>query len=214
MQKAKCSAAPSTSTGSAPGICEQGIPELLSFGRIMARPNAVRRLKRIAVVGLGFLSDGVHPLQRALAQNFRRRPEWQLIFLAEASVDAFKLLAKTHCDGVLARVTTPEMAVAARRLACPLVNFSTLMKFPGVPTVRRDDRGIAAMCARHLLERGYSRFGVVQVPFKDWCFHEYADGFLEAVGAAGRPVEISHHTLDAEPPSQGESAVSANGCAR
>jgi len=163
------------------------------LGQIQSRPAPGKSHKRIAIVGLTALHRGDHPLKTALAESFERRKDWEVIHMSEAYLEAFKLLAKIPCDGVLARVITPEIADAARELPCPVVNISSLLESPGVQTVRRDDRSMGRLCARHLLEKGFTRIGMVQSPFQDWCFKEREAGFLEVLTEAGGCVTVSRH---------------------
>jgi LacI family transcriptional regulator len=117
--------------------------------------------------------------------------------MSESYLDSFRLLAKIPCDGILARVSSDEMAKVARALPVPLVNISSLVRNPRVNTVRRDDRGIGHLCARHLVGKGFSRIGVVVMPpAAGWCFGETTAGFLEHIREHGDGAEIFTHRLD------------------
>ena len=109
------------------------------------------------------------------------------------------IIGKIHCDGVLARVVSQDIASLARKAPCPVVNVSSLLKDPGVPTVRRDDRGIARACAAHLMERWFTRFGIVEMPYDDWCFTERSAGFVEGVRAEMPHAPISVHRIQTVP---------------
>jgi LacI family transcriptional regulator len=176
---------------------------ILKFlGQIHAHNLGDKHLKRIAIVGLNVLNQDQHLLCEALAQNLSRRTDWQIVFMADASVDAFRLLEKTNCHGALARVTTEAIAKVAKKLPFPVVNFSTMLKNPGVPTVCRDDHTLGELCATHLLELGFSRIGIVRPPYRDWCFHEVEAGFRQAIHKVHRDITLLEHEIDGEPPSE------------
>ena len=176
----------------------------LSLGQIQSDPGLAGTHKRIAIIGLPVLSRGDHPLKSALAQAFALHPDWEIILMSEAYLDAFKLLRKITCDGVLARVITPQIAAVARKLHCPVVNISSLLETPGVDTVRTDFRGKGAMCAKYLLERGFSRIGIVSPPYKDWGFLEGEAGFMECIMTTGRDTSVSRHVLGSHAPTSND----------
>lgn len=150
--------------------------------RLHDGPARCGPVKRIALIGLPLIDRGPHPLKAALAASLDRYPHWQISFMSEAHLESFELLARIPCDGILGRVVSEEMAVMARKLACPLVNISSLVENPGVQTVRRDDRQLGHLCARNLLEKGFSRISVIEfVPATGWCFGETRAGFVEFV---------------------------------
>ena len=73
-------------------------------------------------------------------------------------------LPELGCDGAIVRVTNEEMRDACIAAPFPVVNFSTWMKNPGVPTVSRDDRALGVLAAQHLLEKKYRHFGIISAP--------------------------------------------------
>ena len=79
----------------------------------------------------------------------------------------------------------------------PLVNISSILKKTGIPTVRRDDRSMGRLCARHLLEKGLTRVGIVQMleQFRLWPYQEALAGFEEGLKEADQEIVISHQNL-------------------
>lgn len=169
--------------------------------KLHKRPGPSGGIKRIAILGLPLLDRGPHPLKIALMECLDRYQDWQIVFLGDAFIDTFRFLRKAPCDGILARIVSPEVARIARSIPCPLVNVSSMVRNPGVNTVRRGDRGIGTMCAQHLLDRGMTRIGIVEIsPIPGWAFAESMAGFREAIRNCGKNVDIATHRLDLHRP--------------
>ncbi len=179
-------------------------PDLLGskllLGDLQVLSSSSKLAKRIAVIGMTLLDRAPNPLMKALAQVMESKHDWKIVFMSEAYIDAFRLPEKMECDGILARVVSKEIAAIARRLSCPIVNFSSLLENSGVSTVRRDDKGMGTICAEHLLEKGFTRFGVIEMPYRDWCYSRTRAGFLEGISAESPGSFISHFPLDEIPP--------------
>lgn len=58
-------------------------------------------------------------------------------------------------DGIIARIETQAIASAVRRAGVPTVDVSAARRLPSIPWVETDDREIARMTARHLIDRGF-----------------------------------------------------------
>ena len=58
-------------------------------------------------------------------------------------------------DGIIARIETEAIAAAVRRSRLPTVDVSAARLIPELPWVETDDREIAQMAARHLMDRGF-----------------------------------------------------------
>lgn len=153
--------------------------------------------RRIALIGIPLLEHGEHPLKTALTQWLDQHEEWHVTFMSDAYLESYQTLAKIPCDGILARVVSEKMAREARKLSCPLVNISGLLKDPGVQTVRRDDRQRGELCAAHLLEKGFSNIGIVSTfPNKAWSGKETLKGFTEYIRKHGNKINILTHQID------------------
>lgn len=153
--------------------------------------------KRIALIGIPLLEHGEHPLKTALTQWLDQHDGWHVTFMSDAYLESYQTLAKIPCDGILARVVSPRMAAAARKLSCPLVNISGLLKDPGVQTVRRDDFQRGALCAAHLMERGFKNIGIVSTfPNKAWSVEESLNGFHDSIRKNGKECRVLSHQVD------------------
>ncbi len=78
-------------------------------------------------------------------------------FLEKAGVEGFR---GRPFDGVIARVM-PALAAYARRARLPLVNVWVDSPVRGVPAVHPGVKAAGVMAARHLLDRGYRRLGIL-----------------------------------------------------
>ena len=58
-------------------------------------------------------------------------------------------------DGIIARIETDEIAAALRRKKLPVVDVSAARHLPDIPWVETDDRIIAELGLKHLLDRGF-----------------------------------------------------------
>jgi LacI family transcriptional regulator len=83
-------------------------------------------------------------------------------------------------DGIIARIETKAIAAAVRRSALPTVDVSAARLIPELPWVETEDREIAQMAARHLMDRGFRTLAFCGEPVFNWSswrqnhFVEYA----------------------------------------
>lgn len=92
-------------------------------------------------------------------------------------------------DGVISRHTTPALVKACAELKLPLVDVNDTEAFPGVPKVRPDNVGFGHLGAEHFIDRSYQHFGFAGFSNNGWS-RERRDGFLEALGLAGRTCDV------------------------
>jgi LacI family transcriptional regulator len=145
--------------------------------------------RRIALIGMPIIPDKEESLLSGFLRYAKERKSWEYVFSAEGTVDSIKFLLKSNCDGALVRLITPAMAKLARRSSIPMVNVSTWLSNPGVPTVCRDDGMIGRFAAEHLLQRGFRRFGCVVCPGGKYV-KARAVGFHAAIEAAGFACDV------------------------
>lgn len=120
--------------------------------------------KRIALIGLPVLQSVNNLSNAAIARHAEEGGNWRFVFSAEASVEAFKFLRTLDCDGAIVRIMNTAMLREAKKVQFPIVNVSSWLEKPGVPTVRHDYEAVGRMAAEHLIEKGFRRFGCVMVP--------------------------------------------------
>lgn len=71
-------------------------------------------------------------------------------------------------DGIIARIETDEIARAARRAGCPVVDVSAARHLTDIPWVETDDEAIAQIAVEHLTERGFRKLAFCGVPGFNW----------------------------------------------
>jgi DNA-binding LacI/PurR family transcriptional regulator len=137
------------------------------------------KMRRIAVVGLPMLQS-VHNLGSVAIANYAERMgNWRFVLGAEATVEAFQFLRTVDCDGAIVRILSPAMKREALKVRVPLINVSSWLEQPGVPTVRHDYRTCGRLAAEYLIGKGFRRFGGVLVP--GGCIPKRCQRFLETL---------------------------------
>jgi LacI family transcriptional regulator len=164
------------------------------------RSGQKSRQKRIALIGLPILQELPNFTNVAVAQAASVRANWRFVFSAESTVEAFRFLRTLNCDGAIVRVTSTAIRREARKVPFPLVNVSSWLENPGVPTVRTDWEALGRLAADHLLEKGFRHFGCVVVP-GGWFIPQRFRAFSRTVRDAGGDVAIFHlHTTQPQIP--------------
>lgn len=155
------------------------------------------KIRRVAVIGAPVL-QAQSVFNAALIDYAAQSGNWRFVFSAEVSVTTLKFLRQLDCDGALIRVISPAIAREAKKLSFPLVNFSSWLSDPGVPTVRCDNAMMGQLAARHLLEKGFRRFGIV-LSKGGWFIHPRHQSFLATVEQAGFGSHVETFQLRAHP---------------
>ena len=86
-------------------------------------------------------------------------------------------------DGIIARAT-PALASRARAVRLPVVNVWLNSPTRGLPCVFHDAEASGRMAARHLMDRGFRRFGYLGIT-RDRCSQLQIAGFRAALDEAG-----------------------------
>jgi LacI family transcriptional regulator len=147
--------------------------------------------KRIALIGLPVLQSVNSLTNAAIARHAEESGNWRFVFSAEASVKAFKFLRTLDCDGAIVRIKNAAMLREARKINFPLVNVSSWLENPGVPTVRHDYAVVGRLAAEHLLAKGFRRFGCVVMP-GGWFLEQRYNAFSRTVRDHGCTVKDFH----------------------
>jgi LacI family transcriptional regulator len=79
-----------------------------------------------------------------------------------------KWFSRWKWDGIIARVSTPEMAELLRRTGVPVVDLSGSLPEARFPRIRSDEQAVGRMAAEHLLERGFKNFAFCGFNGTDW----------------------------------------------
>ena len=162
------------------------------------------RQRRIAVIGAPVL-QAESRFNAALIRYASQRGNWKFVFSygVEVNVPTLRFLRKLDCDGALIRVISPAVAHEVRNFSFPVVNFSSWIAQPQVPTVRSDNSMIGRLAAEHLLEKGCRRFGVV-LSRGGWFVQLRSQGFLEAVERAGFGANVKVFQMRSHPADGGD----------
>ena len=145
--------------------------------------------KRIALIGLQILQSVNNLVNAAVARHAEENGRWRFVFSAEPSVESFRFLRTLDCDGAIVRIVSTAMLREAKKIRFPLVNVSSWLEHPGVPTVRHNFEAIGRIAAEHLLEKGYRRFGCV-IEQGGWFIQQRYRAFVETIGAHGYKPEV------------------------
>ncbi|MFM8414382.1 MAG: substrate-binding domain-containing protein [Planctomycetota bacterium] len=129
-----------------------------------------------------------YPTVMGVVRYGREHGNWNVFVELDVDISTFRRLRSWDGHGVIAHLSTPEKAKAVRQLSVPVVNISCAIQRLTVPRVTTDQEAIGAAAARHLLERGFTRFAFLGV--RGLWFSELRHrGFRECVRAAGFPCD-------------------------
>lgn len=137
-----------------------------------------------------------YPTVMGVVRYGREQGNWTVFVELDSDMAAFRRLRTWKGHGVIAHVGTPEKARAIRGLPLPVVNISSALAKLSVPRVTTDQEAIGAQAARHLLERGFTRFAFVGVRGL-WFSTLRRRGFEQTVAAAGHACDSIEVRQDA-----------------
>lgn len=146
------------------------------------------RFRQIALAfpsGLTF----VERILKGFLEYSGKRADWSFVRIPERVDASLDWLRGCGADGALIMVSSEQAAETARSLRMPVVNLSGYFQFSDLPTVMVDQKEIARMAARHLLERNHSRFGYYGTSDL-WYSRVRRESFVETVEAAGGKCQV------------------------
>ena len=124
---------------------------------------------------------GITHLERVV-RGIRRYSEantnWRFLVNPETHGFSPTALEDGRGGGVIALANQPDDFHVLKTLDCPVVNISGAAKQSPFPRVRPDYRRIGALAARHLIEKGYRRFGFYGMAGV-WYSSQYHSGFSD-----------------------------------
>ena len=99
-----------------------------------------------------------------------------------------------HGEGIIARVSTPELALYLRSLQIPIVNVSGIqMEGLDIPRVSNDVEEAARMGVDYFLSRGYKNFAYLSLSGLSYIANQ-RQAFVEATTAAG--LNCAFHSVE------------------
>lgn len=131
------------------------------------------------------------------AANFaKRNARWELMVEAHGMEQRFHIPKGFKCSGVIARVSSEQLAAELKALKVPVVNVSTIqLPNSNFPVVKGDAEAAADLAIEHLLSRGYRRFAYVGFKGLSYAKAEQSIFYakLKAMGYPCTLLDISTH---------------------
>lgn len=121
---------------------------------------------------------------RGIRDYAESHTDWRFLVSPETHYLSPTALEGWHGDGVIALANTEEDIAVLESLSCPVINLSGARARSPFPRVRPDYEEIGRMAARHLLERGFRRFGFYGVS-DVWYSTRYEAGFASELESRG-----------------------------
>jgi LacI family transcriptional regulator len=116
---------------------------------------------------------------RGIARYLREQGNWSVFNSPRGRNDpAPEWLTRWKGHGIIARVTSPEMARILKKTRLPVVDVLGIIPKSGIPVVHVDDAAIAGTAFNHLFERGFRRFAFYGISGENWSENRRA-AFLE-----------------------------------
>lgn len=149
-----------------------------------SRPAKQTKQRRVALLVETSRAFG-RGLLEGIARYVRLRGDWTVTH-HERSLgdDVPPWLTPASCDGIIARIDTPELLAHIRELRLPTVDLRALYSVPGVPAIINDDQGIARLAFEHLTERRFPHYAYCGIPGTDYSRRRMGH-FVELLRAAG-----------------------------
>jgi LacI family transcriptional regulator len=108
-------------------------------------------------------------LLMGIAKYVRIHGPWSIEFQEGDPGEHFpKWFGRWKWDGIIARVTSLEMAEVIQRTGAPVVDLSGSLPEARFPRIRSDEEVVGRMAAEHLLERGFNHFAFCGFNGTDW----------------------------------------------
>jgi LacI family transcriptional regulator len=98
-------------------------------------------------------------------------------------------LADWHGDGVICRVTAPQVAAILEQSKIPVVDLNDLHDDLGFDHIWSDHRAIGQLAAEHMIDRGFRRLGFCGFSDQRWSTLRL-EGACERATASGLTVEV------------------------
>ena len=129
-------------------------------------------------------------LLHGIARFARTHEHWSIVYRESMLADSITaVLAKSSCNGVLARIETIQQKTALLKLNIPVVDLRGRWMTPQFPQMICDQKAVAELAAQHLLARGYRRFAFCGFAGADYSQHRMRY-FALAVRKAGYDLSI------------------------
>lgn len=159
---------------------------------------------RLKVALIAETSNGYgRSLVKGVVSYMRKNRPWSIqLFEQDWYHNPAKTIDKWKGDGIIARIETPEIAEALKKVSVsvPMVDLSSTRLIPGIPWFENDYRLIAQAAFDHFHQRGLKSFAYCGEFRYNWA-RWMGEHFVSIVTAAGYPCEVFDNspTLGARP---------------
>ena len=143
----------------------------------------MRRPKEIALA----FPRGAHQeifVEGVLRYAREHRRNWTYIAAPESLSLSLEDLVGWPGDGILAAVNTPAQMELAQRLEIPIVNVSSALPSPQLPSCLVDNVAIGRQAAEHLASQGHQEYAYYGLQEVEYSRQRY-ESFDQRLGEAG-----------------------------
>ena len=125
-----------------------------------------------------------------IVRSMRMHDQWSVFFeQRDLRKKPPAWLTNWRGDGIISRVTTPDLIEAVERTGVALVELTDRHYESDLPLVRSDHAAIGELGAKHFLERGFQRFGYCGFTGEAWSLRRQ-DAFVSAVQHSGALCDV------------------------
>lgn len=165
--------------------------------RTTKSPLKPGKIPRVAVL-VDTSSSWGRQIVTGIHDYIRKHERWQMFIEARGVQEQWSVPAGWRGDGIIARISNPQLAADLKARRIPVVNVSGI-QIPGIdfPRVSTDLNDTARMAAKHFLDRGFKSFAYFSLTGLGYVI-QLQEAFIKAVKAAGGDCSIH-----AEKPVQG-----------
>jgi len=155
----------------------------------MRRTIKIDRPPRVALVIETSTSFG-RRLLCGIGAHIRENAPWSVFFGERGVFDPVpEWLKDWRGDGIITRIASPEIREVIEANRIPAVDLNEQLAGLGVPMVTIDHAAVAREAAKHLLDRGFTRFGYLGDVGQIWSDRR-GEAFTEAVAESGYNCDI------------------------
>lgn len=148
-------------------------------------------MKRVAILVETALASG-RSILNGISQYVHEHDDWS-VFLPTGYQGSTEPggLEQWDGDGIIARVTNPEVLQNIQLKAVPVVDVLGNVAASPYPLVKSDDRAIGRLVANHFMESGHRNFAFIGLSDERWSLEREAT-FLESAHERGAGVARYH----------------------
>lgn len=144
---------------------------------------------------------------RGIARYIRENEAWALYHEPHSLEESGpRWLSRWKGDGIIARIQTRQMAKVLAASRIPVIDVLGVVPNLPFPLVHVDNGAIARMAVKHLLERGFGRFGYFGIEGENWSEQRYAS-LCATVAGVQREVPVYRLPRDVQGRRSWERAV-------